>query len=354
MSTVTVTVSKDNQNNERQSFKNTIKTTKYMLSFVLKEKQGRTYTLLMLLTSFMGIFPTIVYTLFPGLIINELIDHHTIYKLCVYIGVLIVTPVLYQIFNRLAARQMTKIKLRLSAVFSKRFNYHTAMMDYDTIEKPDIQTMSSRVSGTYQNAVSIIDQLGALISAVLSLIAVISIIATINIFIIFLVLAVVFINALITQRLNQKLFINNKRISEYDRYNSNLLIVLHYISYAKEVRLFNLKSYFSQLLFNKRNEKDDIQLENKTNNLNAQILFSLTNLLQQAVLYIYIVYRVIFTGLPVGSMTIYMSAVSQFAGAFNGVINGYLQLSKKSLDIQEMISFLDIPLKQQSLSLIHI
>lgn len=348
MSTVTVTVSKDNQNNERQSFKNTIKTTKYMLSFVLKEKQGRTYTLLMLLTSFMGIFPTIVYTLFPGLIINELIDHHTIYKLCVYIGVLIVTPVLYQIFNRLAARQMTKIKLRLSAVFSKRFNYHTAMMDYDTIEKPDIQTMSSRVSGTYQNAVSIIDQLGALISAALSLIAVISIIATINIFIIFLVLAVVFINALITQRLNQKLFINNKRISEYDRYNSNLLIVLHYISYAKEVRLFNLKSYFSQLLFNKRNEKDDIQLENKTNNLNAQILFSLTNLLQQAVLYIYIVYRVIFTGLPVGSMTIYMSAVSQFAGAFNGVINGYLQLSKKSLDIQEMISFLDIPLKQQS------
>ena len=110
--------------------------------------------------------------------------------------------------------------------------------------------------------------------------------------------------------------------------------------------MFNLKSYFADMLFKKRMETNEIHLKNTTNNLNAQILFSLTNLLQQAILYVYLIYRVIYTGLPIGSMSIYMAAVGQIAGAFNNIINGYLELSKDSLDIQEMISFMNIPLKQ--------
>lgn len=79
-------------------------------------------------------------------------------------------------------------------------------MDYETIEKPDIQSMSNRVFGTFYNAVSIIDRLGALISAVFSIVAVLSIIATINIFIVFVVFAIIFINSIITKRINQKFF----------------------------------------------------------------------------------------------------------------------------------------------------
>ncbi len=345
-SSITITVNNDKSGNERQSFKNTRKTTTYMLRFVLKEKHGKTYAALVFLSSLLNVLPAIVYTMFPGMIINELTGERRIYILIFYICILILTPVVYQIINRFIRRKIENINLMLSAVFSKKYDYHTAMMDFETIEEPDIQTMSNRVFGTFFNATRIIDRLGSLISAIFSLIAIFSIIATINIFIIFIVLIVILVNSIITKHLNQKQFLNNKEISKFDRYSSNLSIVLHYISYAKEVRLFNLKSYFADMLFKKRMETNEIHLKNTTNNLNAQILFSLTNLLQQAILYVYLIYRVIYTGLPIGSMSIYMAAVGQIAGAFNNIINGYLELSKDSLDIQEMISFMNIPLKQ--------
>ena len=107
-----------------------------------------------------------------------------------------------------------------------------------------------------------------------------------------------------------------------------------------------MKSYFAELLYEKRVETNQIHIKNTTNELNAQILFSLTNLVQQTVLYVYLVYRVIYTNLPIGNMSIYMAAVSQLSNSFNELINEYLELSKNSLDIQEMIAFMEIPLKQ--------
>lgn len=346
MSYITVTIKDDSNGNERQSFKNTIRTTSYMLRFVFKEKHGKIYALLVLLSSLLNAVPTIIYTIFPGLIINELMDKQQIKVLCFYICILVLTPVLYQIINRLMKRKMTYIRFMLSAAFAKKYDYHTAMMDYETIEKPDVQNMSNRVYGTFYNAVSIIDKLGALISAIFNIIAVLSIIVTINIFIIFIVFIIIFLNSIVTKRINQKAFLNNKELSKYDRYFSNLLIVLHYIGYAKEVRLFDLKSYFAELLYQKRTKVNEIHVRNTTNGLNAQIFFSITNLLQQTALYIYLVYRVIYTKLPIGSMSIYMAAVSQFAGSFDGVVKQYLELSKNSLDVQEMITFMNIPLKQ--------
>lgn len=249
---MTITVN-DINTNEYQSFRNTIKATKYMIKFVLQERHGKTYTLLVILSSFLHVIPTVIYTIFPGLIINELMGRQRINILCLYLCILILTPVIFQIITRFITKKMTAIRLMLSALFSKKFDYHTGMMDFETIENPDIQTISNRVSGTVHNAARTIDRLGTLMSAMFGLIAIFSIIASINIFILIIVLMIIFVNSKITTHLNQKQFSNNKEISKFDRYASNLMIVLHYISYAKEVRLFDLKSYFADMLFEKKN-----------------------------------------------------------------------------------------------------
>ena len=158
-SSITITVNNDKSGNERQSFKNTMKTTKYMLGLVLKEKHGKTYAALVFLSSLLNVLPAIVYTMFPGMIINELTGEQRIYILIFYICILILTPVVYQIINRFIRRKIENINLMLSAVFSKKYDYHTAMMDFETIEEPDIQTMSNRVFGTFFNATRIIDRL---------------------------------------------------------------------------------------------------------------------------------------------------------------------------------------------------
>jgi hypothetical protein len=58
----------------KQNLRNTYKTTKYMLDYVLKEKKARTYTFVQVLMALYGVLPTIIYTVFPGLIITELTE----------------------------------------------------------------------------------------------------------------------------------------------------------------------------------------------------------------------------------------------------------------------------------------
>ncbi len=108
-SSITITVNNDKSGNERQSFKNTRKTTTYMLRFVLKEKHGKTYAALVFLSSLLNVLPAIVYTMFPGMIINELTGERRIYILIFYICILILTPVVYQIINRFIRRKIENI-----------------------------------------------------------------------------------------------------------------------------------------------------------------------------------------------------------------------------------------------------
>lgn len=106
---VTVT----NDNNEQQSLKTTLQTTVYMLKLVLTYREGKVYALLTILSSLLDIFPLMIATIFPGLIINELLRNPHIYTLVLYVFILIFVPVFHQIINRFVKTRMNKIRLYL-------------------------------------------------------------------------------------------------------------------------------------------------------------------------------------------------------------------------------------------------
>ena len=64
------------------------------------------------------------------------------------------------------------------------------------------------------------------------------------------------------------------------------------------------------------------------------------NLIQQGILYAYLVYRVLFKNLPIGNMTIYLSSVGQFSNSLGSVFDSYIKLADRGLKIQELIDFL--------------
>lgn len=350
-STVTVNergeIVRDRKSEYKQTFRNTIKTTKYMLNYVLREKKGRIYAVLKVILALYKVLPMIVYTIFPGLIITELTNEKRVQTLAIYLSVLVFTPIIDRIIGRFTDEYIQRIYNNLSSKFLRDYDYHSAKMDYESFEDPDIQTTNERVFGTAANALQVIDRLCALLSAVLGLAAIFSIIATLNIFIVIVVFLIMYLNSIITKRLNAKYHETEKELSKYQRYiGSSLMLVLHDIWFAKEVRIFDLKDYFADMLYDKRLEVNNIKIKNTKSSLNAQILFSCTNFIQQFLLYIYLIYLVLFKSLSIGNMTIYMSAVNQFAGTFNGIINSYLDLAKSGLMIHEFMQFMDTPLRQ--------
>lgn len=331
----------------KQNFKNTFITTKYMCCYVLKEKQARIYTIISIFLALYSVIPIVVNTVFPGLIISELLNSKRITVLMFYLGVLLVTPIFSRIMYRIFNVRLVYIYKTLGNKFLKDYDLHSAMMDYESFENPDIQNLNERLYGTFYNALSVIDRLCNMISATLGIVTIFFIVANLNFFMVIVVLVVIFLNFCVTKKLNLKNFETDKKMSPYNRYiGSSLILVLHGVWAAKEVRLFNLKEYFADMLYKKRCEADKISLNHTRDGLNAGILYSLTNFIQQALMYIYLIYMVLFKSLSIGAMTIYMSAVGQFAGAFNGIIKCYLNMAKSGLEIHELMEFMHAPIKQ--------
>lgn len=343
MATVTVNVT---NTDEKQSLRNTWKATKYMLAFIFAHKNGKLYALLSAISALFTIVTSLIFILLPGMLINELNGQRRMQAILFLVGAITIVPVLNQIIRRFLIARTYQIKLQLNARFIMEYDCRCAMMDLELLENPNTQVKIDRVYGTVSNALSLIDRLTNVLSALLSLAAIFSIVATINVLIIVIALGIIFMNSLITKRLNQKQYRNSKVLSGYDHFFNGFMLVLHHVMYAKEVRMFNLKDYFSGMVMEKKTEANQLHMKDQKDILNSQLLFSVTNFLQQIIMYAYLIYMVLFQELAVGNMLIYISAVGQFAGAFNNLVNGYLELSKNSLTIQEMMEFMSIPLKQ--------
>mgnify|MGYP004652570315 CR=1 FL=1 len=351
MSTQRITIINDPSNDRKnQSRKQTLyqslKTTIYMMRFVCRFTEGKIYTFLKILHSIYSILPKMIYIIFPGLIINEITNLKRENYLFIYLSVLVLTPIVDALISRSANSYFSKTNLRISNLLLKEYNIRTAMMDFESLENPELQILTERSLGTCYNALSVVDRLCSLLNSLIYLFAIFSIIASLNIVMVIVVLIVTFINSLITKRLNYIQYKNSQDLSKFDRYLNSLVVVLNDIHFAKEVRLFNLKEYFSNMLFEKRTEANKIKHSNAKSRLNSQILFSLSNFIQQIFMYIYLIYKTVYDSLKIGSMLIYMNAIGQFAGTFENLTKSYLEIAKNSLLIEEFKDFMKVPLRQ--------
>lgn len=318
-----------------------------MCKYVFKEKQAYEYAFIQFIMAFWDIVPQVVNIVFPGLIITELITDRQIERLVIYLCVLLLTPIIDKIIRRFFNVRLTYIYKTLGNKFLKDYDYRSAMMDYETFENPEIQDTMDRLYRTFYNALSVIDRLYSMLSAIFGLGVIFTIIANLNAFIVVVVLLVIFLNSRITKRQNVKNYETNKAMTQYNRYiNSSLILTLHSKWTAKETRLFNLKDYFAEMLFNNRCKADKISLNYTRTGLNAGVFYALTNFFQSLLIYAYLVYLVLFKSLPIGMMTIYMSAIGQFASAFSGIVNSYLNMAEKCFEVYELMEFMETPMKQ--------
>ena len=335
--------------NRRTFFKEISKTftsTKYILKFVSVQKHGKKYMYLKFLFSLFGLLSTFIYTVFPGLIIKELTGHQRKQTLLLYLSILLFLPVCLKIIDRFSNKYIAQLSLSIQADLIKKFDMRMAMLDYETIEDSEFRDLQERIGGTYRNAHSVADCFIQCIISLLKLFTIFSIIASLNVSIIIIVFVVICFNVLITKHLNNLQYENKKELSKFDRYLGGLFYVFYDGNIAQELRLFNLADFFSNILYNKRTEANKIHLKNIKQKLNSEILFSITNFFQQAILYSYLIFKVLFHGLSIGDMTIQLSAVGQVGTLFNEMVRKILELERHSLIIQDIIFFEDIPLCQ--------
>lgn len=322
----------------------TAKASKYMLGFIWKD--GKPFIFLTIFTAILDSLFLLVYTIFPGLIINELTGNRNMKTLALYVGVVILTPLFQRLIYTVINRVTTKQRIYLHTNIIKSFYTHTTRMDYESIESPEIQEKHQRALQSLDSSFRVVENLSGLLSAFLSFVAISSLIISLNPLIIVAILLVVYLNSIITKRIDEKVHLINIEIDKNSRQEWGATYMLENIHYAKELRLFNLRNMFIDFYEKVKNVSNGLQYQIHKDRSNANLLQAAVDIIKDATIYVYLIYLVIRKGLGIGDMSIYMNAANQFSSILSRVVNTYLNLANNSLQIQELIAFMNLPLRQ--------
>ncbi len=250
--------------------------------------------------------------------------------------------------NLIVNRHISKLGMALNLKFEAEYFRHTLGMDLEYLEKPEIKQLNYRAMDTYTNTLAIIEKLSTLLTALFSIIALSTVIMTLNPVVIILIIVIIYVNSIATKKANMKQYLINKEKSMFDRFLFGTTWSLREGDVGcKEIRLLNLKEMFINIVVEKKNNVNNLNLKGITINNKTSAFHAVMNFIQELALYGYLIYLVIAKGLAVGSLTIYLTAVGRLADSMNQIMNSYLELAKISLDVQDFKKFMEIPLSSQ-------
>lgn len=312
----------------------------YLLSFVWK--RGKRYIIWKIIKDFFNSIWLLPTLLLPGFLINELQDGNNYKIIAVYVTLIILLPFLQNVLNSLSSLYINKLRRNLD--YRLKCYYYDILvgMDYEFWEIPDIQDLRGQAEEVIYSSVNIIDMISGLLSSIFGIVLISSIISSLNPVIIILIAVIVFLNSLIARKTDANNYQIDKEIRKNMREHQGIESVFETQFYAKEIRIFDLKSYFIEKYskavarINVFHKKKDILSIKSTMLSNVVIIF------EQCCLYTYLLNEVIKNKMPVGNFTIYLTSVASFSNALSAVANAYNALAEYSLKIYDMKSFVDL------------
>lgn len=332
--------------NKAQNFFKSFKITTQMLEYIWKKEYGKRYLAVTAIGSLFNAFFPFVYSFMPGLIINELLEEQRMKMICLYLGVLLVTPIISQIINFFINNISRGLENNLRLKFECEFLYHSMRLDYATLENPEFQANRDRAESAMYVITDNVSRVNTLISSVASLIAISAIVFTLSPIIIISTILAIYINSLFAKVINKRLNKIDIELSLSDRFLSCYMWMMEGFEFAKEIRLYKLESFLLKKYSDSKEKANVIDAKRTLLGNSPNVFNSFTYFIQQCILYVYLVYGVLKKNMPVGNMTIYISIASQFSGALNRIVNTCLDISSKNPRQQEYIDFLNLPTMQ--------
>ncbi len=253
----------------------------------------------------------------PKFLIDELMGMKCIEVL---IGILLVTLVVSAVTKYFIAFLVGVYRMKMSNIRFKFIDviHEKAMgMDFKHTENPkvlnDIRIAWRTVRNPHSGIGGILQKLFTILGSLIGFLGYIAIIMTLNPLILLYLVVNVIIIYFINLRVNEYEKSKEDKRSEYFRKSVYVSSTMSDFQYGKDIRVYRMKD----LLINKRryfdkkrtNITEDVEGKRyKTNIINAALL-----LLREGIVYGYLVYSVIFSGLSIGNFTMYAATIGGFA-----------------------------------------
>lgn len=307
-------------------------------------QSGKSYILIQVILTVLDAVIPLVYLIIPGMIINELSMECDIQKIILYVTILVCTPLLNHLKEMTLRTASNKKYRELLRLFQNELQSYIADMEYSYLEDPEVAVQLNAISSNAPNApIDMFQYLLNLTGALISAISISSIIIHLNPAIVIVLLTIVLVNAWVTKKINIENYNYQLKGRKLDNEYWTEFYNLTNYNNGKEIRLFRAKDFFISRYTSIGREKDKLLDEQEKYSTRWRIVHAVTAALQQVILYIIVLYKVIFDEFPIGSMTIFISAASQFSGAISRIFNVYLEIMAYIQHVEEIKQFRSKP-----------
>jgi ABC-type multidrug transport system fused ATPase/permease subunit len=220
-------------------------------------------------------------------------------------------------------------------------------MDYSISTSPEGKVNIEKAHNTvsrniYVNMASFYPNLVELIKSVLGLISYCTVIAVLNPIIIFLLLFSYAADGLVSlyiQKWEHKIKdkrakIDNKLYYILDSINNNCSI-------AKDIRLFDMKSWINSSAKSFMNEKKELEKQVESKHFLQRLFEALLIFIRNGGIYIYLIWKMLHTNMTIGDFTLYFGAISGFGQWLQQIVERINNLSNANYMVDDYRYFID-------------
>ncbi|ELC8350830.1 ABC transporter ATP-binding protein [Clostridium perfringens] len=297
------------------------------------------YTILASIAPFIGIF-------LPKFLIDELLGQRRIeIILMTLIGFFLLSSVVnYSIaWLRCAySPRVTKIRTDYITMISDKI----MKMDFKNTEDPEVlnkiksvmnavMSNNTGVEGVYHTLLGLFGRLTAFVGYIY-------IVLFLSPWILLFLIINVLISYALTMRVKKYEYSQKEKAADKDRRTFYVFDTMYDFAYGKDIRIYDLKNILIDKFKKFRGERIDISKDVQGKQLKVKIVDVILLVIRECVVYGYLIYNVLFTGMGIGDFTMYFSTINGFGDWMKGILDDLANIKAQNMYLDDMREFLEI------------
>ncbi|WP_124045900.1 ABC transporter ATP-binding protein [Clostridium perfringens] len=297
------------------------------------------YTILASIAPFIGIF-------LPKFLIDELLGQRRVeIILMTLVGFFLLSSVMnYSIawLRCVYSPRVTKIRCDYMTMISEKI----MKMDFKNTEDPEVlnkiksvmnavMSNNTGVEGVYHTILGLFGKLTAFVGYI-------SIVLFLSPWILLFLIINVLISYALTMRVKKYEYSQKEKAADNDRRTFYVFDTMYDFAYGKDIRIYDLKNILIDKFKKFRGERIDISRDVQGKQLNVKIVDVVLLVIRECVVYGYLIYNVLFTGMGIGDFTMYFSTINGFGDWMKGILDDLAYIKAQNMYLDDMREFLEI------------
>lgn len=318
------------------------------IKYILKQISINEKSLLKIfpISFFTYAFLRYVYSFFQKFLIDLVTNEGSVKDLGIFIGVFFVLLLVFYFLQTIHNNHLwyKLIIFRFKLIIKKNFKILT--MPFENFESPKIldciekagnavNSNNNGIEGMTHQLFLFVQELGIVIFGLILL-------GTMNIWIVSGMLVLAVINFLISNKANK--YTKTQIWDKLSRFWRKLFYVNHSVvdfSFAKDIRMYGLRSFLSNKLKNLHKERYAAQVRNSRIWFWISITSSILWFFSQLGVYAYLIYKVFTHSFTIGNFTLYLSSSMTFFESISSLLNCVSELLQRSREVDDFRSFME-------------